>query len=333
MEEQKSIFDRLLMGYFSSTLSKEEEELFVRIVKSDPSLQKEFDEYSKLYAVSHIPTLEKEKAANYLLIKSQLPRKTIRKKIALFLKVASVLLLLVTTATTIYYINKDIATQKIPETITEVSVPLGSQTQVVLPDGSKVMLNSGSILRYNNKFGKENRNLFFKGEGFFEIVKKEIPLLVATEELDIKVHGTVFNVKAYPEDENIDVSLLEGKISIGTRGNQEDIALEPNERVVYNKKTKNITVFKADAQNSSLWTTGKLFVESNTIQEILRSVERKYNVKFRIESEQVKKETFSGTISTTMSLTELLDYLDVDKKYKFIRENDSIIVRDRKTGH
>ena len=214
----------------------------------------------------------------------------------------------------------------------QMEVPLGSQTKVVLPDGSVVCLNSGSVLKYDPAFVRnKNREVYLVGEGYFEVHKNtEKPFIVHTEDLNIKVLGTVFNIRAYKEEPNIEVALVEGKVNVFSQSEEKgNIVLRPNQRAVYDKKTRVLFSDAVDAEAKALWTTGRLSFVNESLADIMKDVERRYNVHIIIEAESMKTEIFSGSISSKLSLDEILDYLDVDDKYKWMQNGNVITITDK----
>ena len=142
--------------------------------------------------------------------------------------------------------------------------------------------------------------------------------------------GTTFNVRGYEEDTQIKVSLLEGEVNVYALDNPNKIiALKPGEQATYNKQSKGISLSHADVWQTTQWTTGRLSFVNARIPEILKEVERRYDVKFHIQSKQMEEEIFSGSISTKLSVEEILDYIDVDNKYSRSRKGNVIVLTDR----
>lgn len=154
-------------------------------------------------------------------------------------RIAATVALLITSSIACYYVWNDIKSSAQDTVLCQMEVPLGSQTKVVLPDGSVVCLNSGSVLKYDPAFVRnKNREVYLVGEGYFEVHKNtEKPFIVHTEDLNIKVLGTVFNIRAYKEEPNIEVALVEGKVNVFSQSEEKgNIVLRPNQRAVYDKK-------------------------------------------------------------------------------------------------
>lgn len=341
MKTENETFDRWMTDYMAGDLSGEELQKFHALLKSETFYQERFKELARRHARLLVPRFAGEEADNYekLLRRLNLQKtaappvfparpfswKTIR-------RIAAAVALLIATSVAGYYIW-DGRRQAAPEAVLcRMEVPLGSQTKAVLPDGTAVCLNSGSVLTYDPAFMKnKNREVNLTGEGYFEVSKNAAkPFIVHTGELHIKVLGTVFNVRAYQDEPNIEVALLEGKVNVfsrsETRGN---VVLTPDRQAVYDKRSKKLISETVDAEIAIRWTTGRLSFVDASLEEIMKEIERKYDVRIVIGSEKMKSEFFSGSISSKMSLDEVLNYLDVDDKYEWTQKGNVITITDK----
>ena len=123
-----------------------------------------------------------------------------------------------------------------PQTVSVVfNTETGNRSLVILPDSSKVWLNSKTQLDYDSDFGQENRNVRLSGEGYFEVKHGDKPFIVDIQEFKIKVYGTKFNISSYPDDNSIYTSLESGQISILKEGKKE-LFVEPGQLVIYEKE-------------------------------------------------------------------------------------------------
>ncbi|MDD4489847.1 MAG: DUF4974 domain-containing protein, partial [Paludibacter sp.] len=134
---------------------------------------------------------------------------------------------------------------------------------------------------------------------------------------------------AYKEDNDIVINLISGAVDVSLHKNNYSIpfSLKPNEKITYNKTKKTFETKTVDASRSALWTTGKLCFVNATLEQISRDLERKYNVKISIESEQIKHEIFSGSLNLNLPLSENLAYIDVDKKFNINMKGDTIVIK------
>ncbi|WP_455628500.1 FecR family protein [Parabacteroides chinchillae] len=209
--------------------------------------------------------------------------------------------------------------------LSEITSPNGSKTKLKLADGTVVWLNSGSTVRYNNGFGKDNRQLLLSGEAYLEVERNEkLPFVVKTKEVDVVVLGTVFNVNAYPENEDVKVSLLNGSVSLSKDGSVKPIILKPMETGVYNRMSGQIIIDHQMVANALSWINGRLVFNGETFEEITKILERNFNVKIVIHDENLKKKRFGGDFRNNKSIEEILEIMSSSGKFKYKTTNDRI---------
>ena len=320
MQDKTKQFEYLMSTHLSGGISEDEEQVLLEILNSDAKYKVLYAEMAKTRAISFIPVLENEKKSQYKNLTRTLNNvilNTSSNLIRNILKVAAIAIFVLSTSISFYYLLSDnFFREKLASS--ETVVPLGSQAKIILPDGTIAWLNSGSTLKYSNLYGKKNREVLLNGEGYFEVTKdKSKPFFVHTNNIQVKVLGTVFNVRSYMNDRTVEVNLLEGKVDVSMLDNNSSkkLILIPNEKMIYNKNTKTMYSCKADAAKSAQWTIGKLCFVNSSLKDISKDLERKYNVKIILESDRVKNEIFSGSLDLNQPLKFILDYLDVDKKF------------------
>jgi ferric-dicitrate binding protein FerR (iron transport regulator) len=320
MQDKTKQFEYLMSTHLSGGISEDEEQVLLEILNSDAKYKVLYAEMAKTRAISFIPVLENEKKSQYKNLTRTLNNvilNTSSNLIRNILKVAAIAIFVLSTSISFYYLLSDnFFREKLASS--ETVVPLGSQAKIILPDGTIAWLNSGSTLKYSNLYGKKNREVLLSGEGYFEVTKdKSKPFFVHTNNIQVKVLGTVFNVRSYMNDRTVEVNLLEGKVDVSMLDNNSSkkLILIPNEKMIYNKNTKTMYSCKADAAKSAQWTIGKLCFVNSSLKDISKDLERKYNVKIILESDRVKNEIFSGSLDLNQPLKFILDYLDVDKKF------------------
>ncbi len=203
------------------------------------------------------------------------------------------------------------------------SVPKGGLYAVVLSDGSKVWLNSASSLHFPTAFTGSQRVVELTGEAYFEVAKnKERPFLVKVGNMQVKVLGTHFNIKAYSDENVIKTSLLEGSVNI-TRGNATEL-LRPGEQALVNKEEDKIDITKANLDNVMAWRNGMFQFEGADIAEIMREISRWYNVDIEY-ADKVPIRHFEGKISKNAQLSDVLRILELSN-VKFTVKDKKIIV-------
>ena len=201
----------------------------------------------------------------------------------------------------------------------------GEQKQLTLPDGSVAWINSGSTLAYPKEFGGKNRNVSLSGEAYFAVSEDKLkPFMVDTKECNIEVLGTEFNVQAYPEDSSVITSVKKGIVQLimEDHNNQK---LTANQQIIYNKYTKEYRVESIDNDNIFNWKQGELIFKKKTVPEILKILERKYNVSFEAENILLSN-TKSYTISFTNqeNIAQILEVLGEMIGFSFRMDNQEI---------
>jgi ferric-dicitrate binding protein FerR (iron transport regulator) len=163
----------------------------------------------------------------------------------------------------------------------------GQQRKLVLPDGTKVMLNAGSVLSYPKEFEKDIREVSLTGEAFFDVVRNEkAPFLIRTGEVTTKVLGTSFNVRAYPENGAVQVAVVEGKVkvnaTIGSEAGKASVCLTKSEMATFEKEAGELTVSTYDEKEQIGWKDGMLYFQKSGFAATIAQLERWYGVKFKV---------------------------------------------------
>lgn len=326
----KTDFYILMDKYLSNRLSEHEQQHLSSLLQDEVYI-KLFKNYSKDYAIGEIPYFELDKTSNFdIHIKPFVQTQEKKTKIYL-LRIASIAASIIIAVLAGMYINREYRLYQHANIQAVVEVPIGSQIKTILPDGSEVWLNSGSRLTYNPTLFLSNRQISLSGEGYFNVKKdKNHPFKVFTDDIGVEVLGTSFNLKAYPNTEIIDIGLVSGSIKVSGTYLSEDAILQPNDRFRYNRQTHHYELIpKSDVSRLASWTTGKVSFVNTSLPDILQDIEHKYNVTITIESTRLQKEFFTGSISLNLSLHEVLEYLDVDRKYKWSQYGNNVTIRDK----
>jgi ferric-dicitrate binding protein FerR (iron transport regulator) len=187
-----------------------------------------------------------------------------------------------------------------------IEVPYGERSQVYLYDGTKVWLNSGTKLRYPVAYNGKSREVYLEGEAYFDVAKDaHHPFIVNTNQLEIKVLGTKFDICAYPEENYISTTLVEGSIKATNTANGKSIKLLPGELLTLNRTNNTLENVKVDIDLYTSWKENRLKFESATFGDVIKKMERWYDVKITVDPAINTKEIFTMTIKTE-SLREML---------------------------
>ncbi len=194
----------------------------------------------------------------------------------------------------------------------EVEAPAGSRMNIELGDGTKVWLNHGSKLKYPYRFSGKDRKVFLTGEAYFEVAhNSKVPFIVGTSWLDVKATGTAFNVSAYPDDNSVETTLVEGKVILYERKDNHKIKdLSPDECLKFDYLKHEYTMLLSDTEKNTAWKDGLLVFKSDPIEEVAKKLSRWFNIEVVINDEKIKEYPFTATF-TNETLPQVLELLSL----------------------
>ncbi len=205
-------------------------------------------------------------------------------------------------------------------------VPYGKRSKIILSDQTKVWLNSGSVLEFPAHFSKNKREIFLhSGEMYLEVATdSNRPFYVQTSNFNVKVYGTKFNVSAY-DNAPQSVVLVEGSVGLKSK-DKEEILLSPNEQAIY-CKDQAFRTQKVDVSQSVSWKNGYLLLNATPMTEVLKQIERYYNLSFNYNEEaNIKKRTCTGKIFLSENLDNVMKTIAILSDTKYIRDNNKIYI-------
>ncbi|MCK9412564.1 MAG: FecR domain-containing protein [Prolixibacteraceae bacterium] len=208
----------------------------------------------------------------------------------------------------------------------QVIVPFGQHTYLILSDGTKVWINSGSRLVYSPVFKGKSREVFLEGEAYFEVTKDENkPFYVGTNAFRVKVYGTKFDVQAYKQNNEYNTILMEGKVSLeANKGGimAKEQFLYPDQKATLSDNKKDFLVSEvANIENYTAWKDGYLLFKNEAFQSILKRVSHYYNVDIELNDEiQVRR--LSGKLDLKEDPERVLEGLALISKIRFVKTNN-----------
>jgi len=268
-------------------------------------------------------------------------------------KIAAAVLVLVTIGFVIWWkpVNPGVSEQSYafkPPKPNRVSTKNGSRTKIDLPDGSVIWLNGGSKLTYSNGFSAHSRAISLWGEAYFEIkTDAEHPFLIHTKQLEIKVLGTTFNVRAYGNEGKTVTTLIQGKVEVSIVGDPDShIVLKPHEKLTVVDRISTVAknrVRKANYKISHIvpdtvagippediaWVSNKLVFKNESFREVAFKMERWYDVAFVFENKALKKEVLTGAFGKE-KLEEALNALALTTPFRYRIIQDTVYLFGRK---
>ncbi|SHJ81189.1 FecR family protein [Tangfeifania diversioriginum] len=196
----------------------------------------------------------------------------------------------------------------------KIQSPMGMRSQVVLPDGSNLWLNAGSEVKYSIPFTRENREVELAGEAFFDVAKNEqLPFVVVAGDTEVEVLGTQFNVNAYPQTEQIQVALKEGKVKFrfaGDEGKMKFCELNPNDFMEFSKTDKTFARKNTNIEKYIAWHQNVMILDDTPMTELAGMLERWYGVEVVIADEEIKRYKFTTTFDNE-PLHRVLELLEI----------------------
>lgn len=251
--------------------------------------------------------------------------------------------LLITVGLTIFFLVKN---QKNVRSESIVQTQKGSKSITTLPDGTKVWINSETKITYEKSFGEEARNVFLEGEAYFNVVHdKARPFIVHTKDMQIKVTGTVFNVRAYPDEANAQTTLISGSVEVQLNNNSSTkVLLKPNEKVIVKQSKVNDSLQQAQVLTPQLsivpvksknindtvcteiqWINNRLALEDQSLTEIIPILERWYNVQVVVNKKPVNQRLFNGVFESE-NLDDVMRALALTLGFNYQIKGDKIYI-------
>jgi ferric-dicitrate binding protein FerR (iron transport regulator) len=355
----------LIIRRLNNSINDEEAAQLRKWIESSPENRRIFDEVSDIWLASAVNS-EKDFNSFEALekVKLRLAEKKTNKKRKIFLnpllKIAAFAFFLIGIGALSYY--SGVSKNKPTSDFTLIEAPMGSRTKVCLPDGSKIWLNGGSNLKFSNTFNKSDRNVTINGEGYFDVThNKNLPFIVNTSEIRIKVLGTAFNIKAYPEEGLVETTLERGSLAIEkltVEGKSiPQAVLEPNQRATFIKnegkvhlsdidkkatrekpeeyrepvKEQLVISKKIDTHVFTSWKDDKLVFRNEPFESLTIKLERWYGMSIVIEDEEINKYHFNGTFEKE-TIHDVLNIIHFTLPIKYTINHDQIFISMDKTA-
>ncbi|NJB71076.1 ferric-dicitrate binding protein FerR (iron transport regulator) [Saonia flava] len=202
----------------------------------------------------------------------------------------------------------------------------GQKLTVTLPDGTSIKLNSGSVIKFPEKFDERTREVELNGEAFFDVAKDlNKPFIIKSGSLSTKVLGTSFNVNAYPDSERIAVTVASGKVKISSKNR--NTILTPNQQGIFHKKLNSITRHEVDIVKILQWKEGIIHFDDITLNKASKILEKWYGVTFVFENEQLGECHITGTYDNEIlsAVLESIVYVKKGLQYEFIEDRKILI--------
>ncbi len=200
-----------------------------------------------------------------------------------------------------------------PNRLNKIVTARGNEIEVLLPDGTYAWLNADSYLEFPSVFKANERRVKINGEVYFEVAKDSMkPFIVDAGPMALKVLGTQFNVRYYPEEKNIVSTLVEGSVEVSNPMDQR-ILLTPGQSASLNRETESIQVEKVDVGSVIAWKNGRFYFESQPLETIMRELSRWYDFEFSFEDDTMKDKRFSVDVPRFENCNKILSKIEGTK--------------------
>lgn len=301
----------ILERYISGNATPDECATVVEWLDSDQENVREYMALHKLHDITIMNQMESmEEKTSFVL--ERVPKKISWKKISIEIaKIAAILLL-------VLGINNLRNTDEGYQTI---YVPAGQRAEVLLPDSSKVWLNSSSRLRYPLAFNKKQREVQLDGEAYFQVTHSKKPFIVKSQKVNVSVLGTEFNMKTYSDSYSDQIDLLKGSIELsgGVFANG-TLRMKPEESVcIANGK---IQISRIKDHDYYKWKEGLLCFDNESVVNILKKLEVYYDIQINVGKHPFLEEYYSGKFRVRDGVEQVLKILQLEYKFTYTKDNN-----------
>lgn len=214
----------------------------------------------------------------------------------------------------------------------QIDVPRGGEFVVTLEDSTRVWLNSESRLTYPAHFSASSRRVELTGEAYFEVTHNpDVPFIVESANQRVRVYGTEFNIRAYPEDDAVYTTLSSGSISLTPASGSGEIFLSPGKQTVFTKTTSEAKVRQVDIDRVTGWRHGRFVFEEQTLRQIMRDLARWYDFEYEFADDEAAETIFMGSIPRYSNFKTAIAILEKSGGLAFKVKDNKILVSRQKT--
>lgn len=328
------ISNQLIIHYLRHTLTEEEKKEIYRWLQQEKSNRDFLFGLEELYEIYRWD--ESKMAARtseeWEKLKAQILQRKNPNRIQLppfrqILKYAAILILFLSGA---FYISQQYLIIQELQSPVSITTAKGERSAITLPDGSKVWLNDCSSISYTWAISQGERKVKMSGEAYFEVTKNQtLPFIVESKQIQTRVLGTKFNIRAYEDENYLSATLLEGSIQLTSFHTDfpRSIILKPGEKIIcYDESGK--TQYVNDRPNSRAidWISGKLRFDNRPLELIARELEKRFDTRITFSDESLKKECFTCEFTHGETLHDILNILILTNKFTYTLKDKHILL-------
>lgn len=210
----------------------------------------------------------------------------------------------------------------------KIIVPKGGEYNLVLADGTSVIINSDSKLSVPDRFEGKERRVYLEGEALFHVARdEEHPFIVETNGGDVTVLGTVFNVNAYSDEDYVQTTLVEGSVAFQGKGMTDARTISPGEQITYDVQANSINVERVNTSIFTAWTEKKWIIEGKRLDEIMKQLTRWYDITVFYQNPEAKELIFTGDLEKYDECNVVLDIISMTTNVEFELKEGVIVVK------
>ena len=211
----------------------------------------------------------------------------------------------------------------------ELITPRGGSYSITLSDDTKVILNAGSTLRFPVEFSDSVRRVYLEGEAHFDVSHNGAPFIVSSNDMDVSVLGTVFNISSYSDEPEIKATLVEGKIKVdwnNSNGSDSRI-LDPSYQAVLNKREQSIKINEVNTSLYTSWIQGKFEFNKDNLDAVMKRLARWYDFEYEFQNDAARDFHFTARINNDQTISSILEMLEMTTDVKFELSGQTIVIQ------
>lgn len=313
--------DLIIANYLSGEATPEEADELTHWIEKSPANKRIFEENKQIWekSPSYFPASkidsDREKIKDQITHQLSKPEKRVGLSVWIY-RVAAILALPVMLGLGWYLGSGRIYAEK---AMCEVTAPKGQISKCILADGTQIWLNAGTTIKYDPSLKGNFREVKLDGEAYFKVSKnKHKPFVVTTKYAQIKVLGTVFNLKAYSADNKVETTLEEGSVEFSLNGSSaKPVKLKPGEQIVFNSLDNKLTMGKVETYLHTAWKDGKFVFKDADLKTIITELERLYDVRIHLQNDSLLNLHFRGMFEYDQNIFSALETLERTTNMKY----------------
>lgn len=206
-----------------------------------------------------------------------------------------------------------------------IQVPIGGEYELILADGTRVFLNSETKLTYPSFFEGDARSVKLEGEAYFDVAKNEKPFIVETDDVDINVLGTSFNLSAYDNEMGVATTLVTGSVEVKTKADDRSFQIAPGYQLTVDRSSGKVSKEKVETSIYTSWTKGEFIFRDQTMGNILTKLSRWYNFTIDYADPSIQDLRFTGSAEKKRPLAYFLNQIETVTNIKFKEYGNKIV--------